>query len=248
MTRRPDPNRHRHRRRPRPGPRHREALGRRRSDESSSGTSTSRASLPAQAGFEPLLDATGRRGRPRLGDASASTKRCQRPDGSTSWSTTRASTAPSRRPGSTRSDQWQRVLDIDLTGVFNCCRPSIPHMSANGYGRIVNIASIAGKEGNPNGQRLCRSQGWCDRLHEVDREGARAVRRARQLRDPDDGRDRPAAADDARVHRRRSRPRFRWGASWPIEEVAAMVAWIASPECSFTTGFTFDLTGGRATY
>ena len=56
-------------------------------------------------------------------------------------------------------DQWQRVIDIDLTGVFNCCRAAIPHIRANGYGRIVNMASIAGKEGNPNRSAYAAAKG-----------------------------------------------------------------------------------------
>ena len=72
--------------------------------------------------------------------------------------------------------EWKRVIDIDLNGPFLCCRAVVPHMVKAGYGRIVNIASIAGKEGNPNAAAYAAAKGGADRLHQGARQGARADR------------------------------------------------------------------------
>ena len=144
-------------------------------------------------------------------------------------------------------DQWQRVLDIDLTGVFNCCRTAIPHLRANGYGRIVNVASIAGKEGNPNGSAYAAAKGGVIAYtksisKELAQSGVLVNCVAPTMAETDLLKQMTPefiASIKAKIPMRRF---------MAIEELAAMVAWIASPECSFTTGFTFDLTGGRATY
>jgi len=144
-------------------------------------------------------------------------------------------------------DQWQRVLDIDLTGVFHCCRLAIPHMSANGYGRIVNIASIAGKEGNANSSAYAAAKGGViaytkSIAKELAQSGVLVNCVAPTMAETDLLRQ---MTPEFIASIRTKIPMGRFVA---IEEVAAMVAWIASPACSFTTGFTFDLTGGRATY
>jgi len=144
-------------------------------------------------------------------------------------------------------DQWRRVLDIDLTGVFNCCRTAIPHLLANGYGRIVNVASIAGKEGNPNGSAYAAAKGGVIAYtksisKELAQSGVLVNCVAPTMAETDLLKQMTPefiASIKAKIPMRRF---------MAIEELAAMVAWIASPECSFTTGFTFDLSGGRATY
>lgn len=144
-------------------------------------------------------------------------------------------------------EAWQRVLDIDLTGVFNCCRTAIPHLIANGYGRIVNVASVAGKEGNPNGSAYAAAKGGVIAYtksisKELAQSGVLVNCVAPTMADTDLLKQMTPefiASIKAKIPMRRL---------MAIEELAAMVAWIASPQCSFTTGFTFDVTGGRATY
>lgn len=144
-------------------------------------------------------------------------------------------------------DAWRRVLDIDLSGVFHGCRAAIPHMRARGYGRIVNIASIAGKEGNANGAAYAAAKGGVIAFSKsVAKELAGTNVLVNCVA--------PAMADTDLL--KEMPPEFIAGRKAQIpmgrflrtEEVAELVAWIASPACSFTTGFTFDLTGGRATY
>jgi NAD(P)-dependent dehydrogenase (short-subunit alcohol dehydrogenase family) len=145
------------------------------------------------------------------------------------------------------ADAWARVLDIDLTGVFHCCRAVVPGMIAQNYGRIVNIASIAGKEGNPNAPAYSAAK-------------AGVIALTKSLGKELAGHDisvncvTPAAArtrifeqmSDEHIEYMLSKiPRARFVT---VEEVAALVAWLASRECSFTTGAVFDLSGGRATY
>ena len=81
-------------------------------------------------------------------------------------------------------DEWRRVIDVDLNGVFYCCRAIVPHMLAAGYGRIVNVASIAGKEGNPNASAYSAREGGGDRADQVARQGDGGQEHRRQLRDP----------------------------------------------------------------
>ena len=142
---------------------------------------------------------------------------------------------------------WQQVLDIDLTGVFNCLRAVVPQMIEQNYGRIVNTASIAGKEGNPNAAPYSAAK-------------AGVIALTKSLGKELAGHDiavnciTPAAAR-TRIFEQISQehidymlskiPRNRFV---QVEEVAAMVAWLASQENSFTTGAVFDLSGGRATY
>jgi NAD(P)-dependent dehydrogenase (short-subunit alcohol dehydrogenase family) len=144
-------------------------------------------------------------------------------------------------------DVWRRVIDIDLGGVFHGCRAAIPHMRARGYGRIVNIASIAGKEGNANGAAYAAAKGGVIAFSKsIAKELAGTNVLVNCLA--------PAMAEtdllkemtmDFIAARKAQIPMGRFPRT---EEVAELVAWVASPACSFTTGFTFDLTGGRATY
>ena len=144
-------------------------------------------------------------------------------------------------------DEWQKVIDIDLTGVFLCCRAVVPQMIAQNYGRIVNVASIAGKEGNPNASAYSASK-------------AAVIGLTKSLGKELAGYDiavnciTPAAAR-TRIFDQMKQEHIDYmlskiprGRFLQVEEVAAMVAWLVSTENSFTTGAVFDLSGGRATY
>ena len=142
---------------------------------------------------------------------------------------------------------WQKVLDIDLTGVFLCCRDIAPKMMKNGYGRIVNISSIAGKEGNPNAAHYSAAKAGVISLtkslgKEMVGTGVLcncvtpAVIETPMLEQ---------MTDQHKEYMISKNPLGRMGKS---AEVAALVAWLASNDCSFSTGAVFDISGGRATY
>ena len=144
-------------------------------------------------------------------------------------------------------EAWDRVLAVDLTAVFYCCRAVIPHMRARSYGRIVNVASIAGKEGNQGIAAYASAKagviGFTKSLaRELVDSGILVNAIAPALTETD------LFREMTPEHIALARSRIPMGRTLKISEAAAMVAWIASPECSFTTGFVFDLTGGRATY
>jgi NAD(P)-dependent dehydrogenase (short-subunit alcohol dehydrogenase family) len=144
-------------------------------------------------------------------------------------------------------DAWRQVLGIDLNGVFHGCRAAIPHMLQRGYGRIVNIASIAGKEGNALGSAYAAAKGGVIAFSksvakELAGSGVLVNCIAPAMAETDLLKEMTAefiAAMKAKIP---------MGRFLHVDEVAELVAWVASPACSFTTGFTFDLTGGRATY
>lgn len=142
---------------------------------------------------------------------------------------------------------WKRVLDLNLTGVFLCCRAVVPHLLKNGYGRIVNIASIAGKEGNPNAAHYSASKaGVIGLTKSLGKELAQnnvcvncvtpAVIETDILKQ---------ITPEHVAYMLSKIPMNRFG---KVEEAAAMVAWLSSGDCSFSTGAVFDLSGGRATY
>ncbi len=144
-------------------------------------------------------------------------------------------------------DAWQKVIDIDLTGVFLTNRAVVPGMTRRNYGRIVNIASIAGKEGNPKAAAYAAAKagviGFTKALgKELAETGVRvncvapAVIKTELLEQ---------VSDDFIKFMLSKIPMGRFGT---VEEVAALVAWLASEDCSFSTGAVFDLSGGRATY
>ena len=143
--------------------------------------------------------------------------------------------------------EWRRVLDINLTGPFHCCRAVIPRLLQNGYGRIVNIASIAGKEGNPNAAHYSASKAGVIALTKsLGKELATSNVVVNCIT--------PAViATDilqqmAQTHIDYMLSKIPMGRFGKTEEAAALVAWLSSEDCSFTTGAVFDLSGGRATY
>ena len=145
------------------------------------------------------------------------------------------------------NEEWQKIIDLDLTGVFYCCKAVVPIMQEQNYGRIVNIASIAGKEGNPNAMPYSAAKA-----------GVIALTKSlgKELADKNIAVNcvTPAAAK-TRIFDQISQehidymlskiPRNRFVL---VKELASLVAWMASEENSFTTGAVFDLSGGRATY
>jgi len=144
-------------------------------------------------------------------------------------------------------DAWKQVLDINLTGLFLCNKSLVPHMTARDYGRIVNIASIAGKEGNPNASAYSASKaGVISLTKSLGKELARSGIRVNCIT--------PAAVKTAIFDQMTPQhieymlskiPMARFGG---VDEIAALVAWLASEDCSFSTGAVFDLSGGRAVY
>jgi len=142
---------------------------------------------------------------------------------------------------------WRQVIDVDLTGVFLCCRALVPGMLAQNYGRIVTIASIAGKEGNPNAAAYSAAKAGVIALTKsLGKELAATGVRVNCVT--------PAAvktelfAQMTESHIQYMLSKIPLGRFGTVEEIAAMIAWLASEECSFTTGGVFDLSGGRATY
>jgi 3-oxoacyl-[acyl-carrier protein] reductase len=144
-------------------------------------------------------------------------------------------------------DAWQKVLDIDLTGVFLCCRALVPAMLERKYGRVVNIASIAGKEGNPNASAYSAAKAGVIALTKsLGKELAGTGVLVNCVT--------PAAVETdifaqmTREHIQFMLSKIPMGRFGTVEEVAALVAWLASEGCSFSTGAVFDISGGRATY
>jgi 3-oxoacyl-[acyl-carrier protein] reductase len=142
---------------------------------------------------------------------------------------------------------WRRVIEVNLIAPYLTCRHVTPRMLAQGYGRIVNIASVAGKEGNPNASHYSASKAGLIALtkslaKEVATKGVLvnaitpAVARTAMF------------AQMTQAHIDYMLGKIPMGRFVEVEEVAAMVAWLSSEECSFSTGAVFDLTGGRATY
>lgn len=142
---------------------------------------------------------------------------------------------------------WKQVIDVDLNGPFLCCRAVVPPMVKAGYGRIVNIASIAGKEGNPNAAAYAAAKGGLIAFTKaLGKELAQTGVLVNCVT--------PAAAQTAILDQ--VTPEFAqfmlskipMGRFVTVEEIAAMTCWLASEDCSFSTGGVFDISGGRATY
>ena len=144
-------------------------------------------------------------------------------------------------------DGWKQVIDINLNGAFYCNRVVVPHMVAQNYGRIVNIASIAGKEGNPNASAYSASKaGVIGMTKSLAKELAKSNITVNAVT--------PAAVrtpifdqmPQTHIDFMLSKiPKGRFGT---VDEMASLICWLASEECSFSTGAVFDASGGRATY
>jgi 3-oxoacyl-[acyl-carrier protein] reductase len=143
--------------------------------------------------------------------------------------------------------EWQKVIDVDLTGVFNCYHAIVPHMIERNYGRIVSTSSIAGKEGNPNAGPYSAAKAGVIALTKSLGKELADYNIAVNCITP--------AAVETRIFEQISKEHIEYMlAKIPrrrfllVEEVASMVAWLVSEENSFSTGAVFDLSGGRATY
>jgi 3-oxoacyl-[acyl-carrier protein] reductase len=144
-------------------------------------------------------------------------------------------------------DEWHQVIAINLNGVFYCNRAVVPIMLERDYGRIVNIASIAGKEGNPNASAYSASKaGVIGLTKSLGKELAKTGIRVNCVT--------PAAVKTAifdqitQQHVDFMLSKIPLGRFGTVDEIAAMVAWLCTEDCSFSTGAVFDLSGGRATY
>lgn len=144
-------------------------------------------------------------------------------------------------------DSWLQVVNVNLNGLFYCNRAVVPHLLANGYGRIVNVASVAGKEGNPNASAYSATKaGVIGLVKSMGKDYAETGITVNALAPAVIRTPMVAALPDAQVKYMTDKiPMKRCG---ELDEAAEMIAWIVSPACSFTTGFTFDLSGGRAVY
>jgi NAD(P)-dependent dehydrogenase (short-subunit alcohol dehydrogenase family) len=144
-------------------------------------------------------------------------------------------------------DAWRQVIDVGINGTFHCCRAVVATMSKQGYGRIVNLSSIAGKEGNPNAAAYSSAK-------------AAVIAMTKSLGKEMAGQDiavncvtpavarTPGAMEQSPDHIKYMLSKIPRARFLELDEAAAMIAWLASQENSFTTGAVFDLSGGRATY
>ncbi len=144
-------------------------------------------------------------------------------------------------------DEWERVLKVNLTSQFLCCRAIAPQMVKQKYGRIVNIASVAGKEGNPNAVAYSASKaGVISLTKSLGKELAKDGVSVNCIT--------PAAAKTAifdqmtEQHINYMLAKIPMGRFVQVEEIAALACWLASEDCSFSTAAVFDITGGRSTY
>jgi 3-oxoacyl-[acyl-carrier protein] reductase len=144
-------------------------------------------------------------------------------------------------------DDWRKVIEVNLLGSYHCCRAVVPKMLEKKYGRIVNIASIAGKEGNPNASHYSASKAGVIALTKsLGKELARSGILVNCITPAVIQTEILDTVPQSHIDYMRSKiPMDRFGRK---EEAAAMVAWLCSEDCSFTTGSVFDLSGGRATY
>lgn len=143
--------------------------------------------------------------------------------------------------------EWRKVVEIDLIGPYLCCRAVVPVMLRGGWGRIVNIASIAGKEGNPNASHYSAAKAGVIALTKsLGKELATSNILVNCITPAVIETDILKQVGQKHIDYMLSKiPMNRFG---KVEEAAAMAAWLCSEDCSFTTGSTFDLSGGRATY
>ncbi|WP_073138461.1 SDR family NAD(P)-dependent oxidoreductase [Muricoccus roseus] len=144
-------------------------------------------------------------------------------------------------------EAWHQVLAVNLTGVFHCCRAVLPGMRERRHGRIISVSSLSGKEGTPEiGAYAAAKAGVIGLTKSMARELAGSGVLVNSVA--------PAMAETELLQAltpdfiAAAKGRIPMGRFAGIAEIAAMIAWIAGPDCSFTTGFTFDISGGRATY
>jgi 3-oxoacyl-[acyl-carrier protein] reductase len=156
-------------------------------------------------------------------------------------------TGPNRKTWEFTPEEWRRVIDVDLTGAFLCSRAVVPGMIAQRYGRIVNMASVAGKEGNPNAAAYSAAKaGLIGLTKSLGKELATENIMVNCVT--------PAAAETdlfkqmTEEHIAYMRSKIPMNRFVQPAEIAALVTWLASEECSFSTGGVFDISGGRATY
>lgn len=142
---------------------------------------------------------------------------------------------------------WRRVIEVNLVAPYLTCRALVPHMIGRGYGRIVNIASVAGKEGNPNASHYSASKAGLIAL-------TKSLAKELATKGVIVNAVTPAAAKTAifetmtQAHIDFMLSKIPMGRFLEVDEAASMIAWLSSGECSFSTGAVFDLTGGRSTY
>jgi 3-oxoacyl-[acyl-carrier protein] reductase len=142
---------------------------------------------------------------------------------------------------------WRRVIDVNLIGPYLTCRAIVPHMIERGYGRIVNIASIAGKEGNPNASHYSASKAGLIGL-------TKSLAKELATRGVLVNAVTPAAAKTAifdsmeQAHIEFMLSKIPMGRFLQVDEVASLIGWLASEDCAFSTGAVFDISGGRASY
>ncbi len=144
-------------------------------------------------------------------------------------------------------EEWRQVFRINVDGMYLCCRAVVPQMIERGYGRIVNVASIAGKEGNPNAAAYSASKAAVMGL-------TKSLAKELATKGVIVNSVTPAAVKTeifqqiSQAHIDYMLSKIPMGRFGKVEEMAAMICWLASEDCSFTTGAVFDLSGGRATY
>jgi 3-oxoacyl-[acyl-carrier protein] reductase len=144
-------------------------------------------------------------------------------------------------------ESWRHVIDVNLTGLFYCCREIVPFMQENGYGRVVNIASVAGKEGNPNASAYSASKaGVIGLTKSLGKELATKNILVNCITPATFESPILSQMPQSQIDYMKSKiPMGRLGEA---AENAALVCWLASEECSFSTAATFDISGGRTTY
>ena len=156
-------------------------------------------------------------------------------------------TGPNMKTWEYTPADFRKVIDVDLVAPYLVCRSVVPHMIQTGYGRIVNIASVAGKEGNPNAPAYSAAKaGLIGLTKSLGKELATTGVACNCIT--------PAAAQTemfnqmSAEHIAYMKSKIPMNRFVQVEEIAAMIAWLSSEECSFSTGGVFDISGGRATY